>query len=250
MLWALQTFRLDNAVACDELDLGEAAIYLAPWAILCTTAASDSLNEDARLQGVTVAFEMFRAEHAQVTAPRKKGGPVQRGGADADLTFADANQLQRVMNYCVAVVAGLFMHVGDVLLSRIGTHGVECHFGIIRSILRGVSSWRRWMEAETFAALAPGFRASFGLPRSQPSRSRVLPMGARVRRGDQSGAGPFVADEDELRAAARLFIEGEHPDLIRDYLYHLLQASGDVIEPAEPLSFAGMTSQARYMRAG
>jgi hypothetical protein len=221
---------------------------LAPWAILHTAVAAESLGETARLQALSVAFEMFRAQHTLATGRRRRGAPVQRGSAADEFTFADANQLRRAMNYCAEVFAAFFLHVGDILLSRIGTHCVEGHFGIIRSILRGVSTWEGWMDAETFAALVPGFRESLGLPRGQPRRSRVLPVGALARRGDESGSAPFAADDDGLLAAARQFINGEHPDLIRDYMEHLLRASGDLVEPARPHAFAGMISQARVMR--
>jgi hypothetical protein len=246
---ALQAFRLDLALACDELDLPQASIYLAPSAVLHDAIASDRLSEDARLQALSVAFEMFRREYRQITAPRRdRDAPVQRGSATAELTFADANQLRRAMNFCMAVYAAFVLHVGNILLSRIGTHSVESHFGIIRSVLRGVSSWQRWLDAETFAGLVPRFRESLGLPRNQPRRSRVLPVGALALRG--SGGALFAGDEQELLAAARAFVDGERPQVMIDYLYLLLEATEDVTEPANPQPFAGVTSQARVMRQG
>ena len=194
---------------------------------------------------------MLRHAYLQLTGSRPRGGPLQRGGEDAELTFADANQLRRGMNLCIDIFAAFLLMVGDILLSRISTHGVECHFGIIRSILRGVSTWDRWLDAETFASIVPGFRQSLGLPAHQRRRSRALPVGALAQRGDFPGSlRPFDASEEELRAAARDFVDGERPQLITEYMCYLMENGAESAEPATPGTFTGMISEGRYVRGG
>jgi hypothetical protein len=183
---------------------------------------------------------MLRHMYLSITGPRVRGGPVQRGPADAHLTFADVNQLRRGMNLCVAIFAVFLLVAGPIPLSRISTHGVECHFDIIRSILRGVSTWESWLDANTFASLIPVFRRSIGLHAHQPRRSRSLSVGAEAQRGDFLGSlPPFRADEDSLRGAARL--DGERSDLIMEYLSYLMERGAEEAEPATPGAFSGMT---------
>jgi hypothetical protein len=59
---ALQTFRLDIAVAC-ELNMGEAAIFFAPWALLHIAISSGILIEDARLQALAVVAPYVSGHH-------------------------------------------------------------------------------------------------------------------------------------------------------------------------------------------
>jgi hypothetical protein len=150
-------------------------------------------------------------------------GAVQRGPTDAHLTFSDANQLRREMNICVAIFPAFLLVPGQILLSRIGTHGVECHYGLIHTILRGVSTWERCLDVETLASLIPVFRQSLVLHPHQLSRSRALPIGAEAQRGSFPGSWPpFRADDYSIREAARYFVDGVPSDLIHEYLcYHM-----------------------------
>jgi hypothetical protein len=42
---------------------------------------------------------------------------------------------------------------GPLALGRIGSHSLECHFGMVRTILRRDDQWARWLAAEVRAAL-------------------------------------------------------------------------------------------------
>jgi hypothetical protein len=115
--------------------------------------------------------------------------------------------------------------------------------------LRGVSTWERWLDAETFASLVLGFRESLGFPPHQLRRSRALPVGAEAQRGSFPGLlPPFRADDDSIREAARQFVDGVHSDLIHEYLCYLMEYGAEDAEPATPGVFSGMTSEGRYMR--
>jgi hypothetical protein len=65
------------------------------------------------------------------------------------------------MNLCVA----LFYAIKNfpLALGRLGAHSIECHFGIIRSVLRGQGQWRLWCGAEAFAALLREMKQRLGL---------------------------------------------------------------------------------------
>jgi hypothetical protein len=180
---ALQAFRAEIAMALLSLGMQDASAYFVPWALLHAAIGSDAMTRAARLQALEVAFAMFRVQYTHVDETGKDFGIFQRGDTTEPqrvLTYADANQLRRAMNTCIAIYAALKLETGDVALNRIGTHDLEGHFGIVRTALRGQSQWRSWLSAEAFASLLPEFRTRVGIARAQQARGRAAQVGAHV----------------------------------------------------------------------
>jgi hypothetical protein len=95
-------------------------------------------------------------------------------------------QLFRSENLCVALYHALVnLSDEDILyLGRIGSHSVECHFGLVRSMLRGDDRLDRWYSAETKAVLVERLLSQLG---QDPitRRSRVPISGVHVSGADR-----------------------------------------------------------------
>jgi hypothetical protein len=242
---ALRTFRLDVVLACIELDDSGSGIYFASWTLLYVAVAADGMTIAARLQALEIAFRMFGTEYELLPEATGDADLRQRKTPGRRLTFADANQLRRAMNDCVAFFGTLNLGGPSVNLGHVGTHSLEKHFGVVRSALRGVSQWRSWVNAEAFACLVPEMREALGLARSQPSRSRATATGA-VTHPDAPGFVDAFQPErmDELIVSADRFVRGESADLVIEYIAYLVTTL-DMPEPAAAGSFAGVGAHFR-----
>jgi hypothetical protein len=113
----------------------------------------------------------------------------------------------RAMNLCLALFHAINSMDPETCLAlgRLGSHSVETHFGMVRSMLRGDDSLSRWMSAEVKAAMTERLLAML---EEEPltRRSRVPISGARVYVGEETP----ILDEEEAVAAARVFAEGDN----------------------------------------
>jgi hypothetical protein len=245
---AMQTFRLETVLALIGFGEPDMALFFAPWSLLYFAAASERMTRQARIQALDVAFTMLHFEWELL----KQGNPrlPERAPDGSRVSFADANQLHRGMNLCAALMAALVAVSGPLSIRRIGTHCVEYHFGIVRSVLHGVSNWRSWLSAEAFAALMPEMRAALGLSPAAASRSRAEPIGAVLGSDDPEGSyDGFDCEEQALLMAASTFVIGRGScDLFYEYLGSLVNA--DLMDEAPTAGpYAGVWAEGRPFRS-
>jgi hypothetical protein len=74
-----------------------------------------------------------------------------------------------------------------LVVGRLGTHDVECHFGLIRSVLRGQAKWTFWKWAEAYNELLRRWLGELGL-RQHGRSGRLQVSGAHVPLEDPEGA--------------------------------------------------------------
>jgi hypothetical protein len=119
-------------------------------------------------------------------------------------------QIIRSRNLCVALYHAL-THIApgtSLALGRIGSHAVECHFGMVRSMLRGDDRLDRWLSAEVKAIMVSRLLAQLG---QDPitRRSRVPISGVRVASTDVAAAFDRAWLVDAVLALANGEDEGE-----------------------------------------
>jgi hypothetical protein len=100
---ALQTCQVARALALIEVDMQDAAAFIAPWAIAQLAICGERISRGVRRQALSVSYAMFRRLHWMLPLISAR----QRGAAGVTVTFADTNQLRRVMNGIVVVYARL-----------------------------------------------------------------------------------------------------------------------------------------------
>jgi hypothetical protein len=253
---AMQTFRTEIGFALMCLDMPDAAVYFVPWSLLLAAINSQVMTRAARFQALEVAFRIFRTLYSHLDQTGDAFHIHQRGlrtEPNRLLTPADANQLRRAMNLCVALSGAMFL-MDDVALQRIGTHEVEGHFGLVRTALQGQSQWRSWLSAEVFASLVPEFREQLGLARTRHARGRESRVGVRLGQMDVEGAfdewRSYGEGDDEhlvelrdLLLSAEDFTEGRPSPAFFEYLAAVVVALGSEPEPHAPGPMACFQSQ-------
>jgi hypothetical protein len=91
------------------------------------------------------------------------------------------DQIRRGVNLCVAGVSilGRFPDI-DIALGRIGSHSLECFFGIVCAVLRHDDRFDRWLSAEAKAIMIGRFLDKVGVPDFR-RRTRVSASSATAR---------------------------------------------------------------------
>jgi hypothetical protein len=150
----------------------------------------------------------------------------------------------RAMNLCLAVFHAIDSMDSDTCLAlgRIGSHSVETHFGMVRSMFRGDDSFSHWVSAEVKAAMIERLLAVL---EEEPltRRARVPISGARVYACEESAA----TNAGEAVDAARDFAAGDSDAgarLLR--VVESLLAQGDSQVPRQGLR-SGALHVLRYL---
>ena len=95
----------------------------------------------------------------------RKAGITETGGHGVPLTMSTRQQIIRATNLCIGLYHGYESLDVTVAGRRIGTHDVETHFGMIRSVLAGHCQFRFWETADAHAGLMTEYLDALGLKR-------------------------------------------------------------------------------------
>ena len=160
---ALELCRLTTLVECITRGMHEAARYLAPFSLIEAAIREVGVSRRVRCQLLQMAFTLLNRARLAI-------------GED----FWLRDQILRAMNLCVMMFFVLVhFRAMRIAMGRLGSHALECHFGLVRSMLRGDDRFEMWMAAEVRAMLLTQFLASLEVP-SVSRRTRVPISGAQV----------------------------------------------------------------------
>jgi hypothetical protein len=166
-------FRHEAIAQCMEGGSPDGARYLLPWAFLSMVMRDPRLSRNARLQMLSLSFAIlftWAAEPSDPAVARQQ----RRPRCPLPLVFVDKIHLHRACNLCIALYYAILRYDRHGLaLSRIGSHSCEVHFGSIRSMLRGCTTFERWVTAEAVTIVMDAFADDIGLNRAE-RRGRAM----------------------------------------------------------------------------
>jgi hypothetical protein len=166
--------------------------FMAPFIALSLAVRNESLGMDARLVLLQVAFSFFfgMMQHYPPTGAQQ-GITENKVKECPRQTLWARSMCRRACNLCVGLYWAIQKFTGpeyramgfELALNRIGTHPVECHFGMTRSTLNGDPRWERFFSAQVKAVLIR--RVMYRLKIPAYIRRFTQPAGCLVRQDDQ-----------------------------------------------------------------
>jgi hypothetical protein len=178
---AIDLFTPGVLAAAFECGNSTAPLVIGPWTFIAAAVECPTLTGAARLEALSVAFAILGGTY-EVMPKATKEYPEQ-GGKNTVITISDRNHLRSAMNLCVGLFYAIKVFASALALGRLGTHSIECLFGIVGSALRGQGQWRLWCGAEAFTALLSGMKELLGLA-TRSRAGRVAMAGTTLVRTD------------------------------------------------------------------
>jgi hypothetical protein len=164
---ALETFTLENLLKLWECGDATEAYFMLPFVCLNLGMRNPKMTVGTRQGLVQTGFSVFFDMATHYPATGQGQGIYEKCGPAGVKTFWTQTMLKRACNLCVGVCWALdkwgFSPDFWLALGRIGTHPVECHFGITRSTLNGRTDWDRFLQAQVAASLVHQIMQEFGL---------------------------------------------------------------------------------------
>ena len=144
-IYPLQIFTLENLVILAEAQQWSMAFYLLPYALWVAAVRNPGLSIQMRKDFVHMAFEIFMLHKCNVqylavnVCQNRSMSKTQFCCSDIHCT--------RILNTLFILLRELTNNPENLALSRIGTHSLECQFGLIRLMCRNKHSWDKILSS-------------------------------------------------------------------------------------------------------
>lgn len=157
---AIRAFTLENILTLWRQGDVAGAYFLYPFVTLSLAVRNPTLSAETRLHLIQASFSVFlrMCEHYPACGADFHISEKTVSSCDRK-TFWTKSMCRRACNTCVGLYWAIRMSQRpendglEAALNRIGSHSVECHFGMTRSTLNCDTRWERFFSAQVTAVL-------------------------------------------------------------------------------------------------
>ena len=203
--YALELFSYEAYINLLAKGRYEAAFYILPFMALNECIRNSNITRKERLLFCDIAFRVFRHHYYVVESVPNNGMFTQRYNKNALGTlFGEKIFIQRCLCTTIGIGVALELNIPRIGLDRIGTHCIECGFGIMRILQRDVNTVERAIKtvAKTCMLIQNNY---------------ILQLPIKINTRENNG-GVKIQTENEVEEE-RLFI---NPNLIITVNYNLM----------------------------
>ena len=175
-IYALQIYNLDNFDTLVRRKRLVMAFYILPYALWMEAVRNPGLSVQMRRDFINIAFEIFVYHMKNINHLDKTA--VSQNRKDSLIQYCCSEvQCVRILNTLLVTLVELTKHPDNLALSRIGTHGLECQFGIVRVMCRNKHTWKMILRSFSRLMIVKEFTKAFSY---FPVRDRVNVAGVKV----------------------------------------------------------------------
>ncbi|KAH0800546.1 uncharacterized protein GO595_006749 [Histomonas meleagridis] len=143
--YCLKIFTMENFFQLLHSSHINMAFYILPYALWSHAIRNSSLSPQTRLDYLCSLLDIFAYHAKNLDRLTPNVQQVKRGHGTQ--YCCSLNQCIRIMNTLIGVLRELRARSDDLCLERLGTHNVECQFGLIRIMCHNKHSWEKIMSA-------------------------------------------------------------------------------------------------------
>ena len=141
-IYVLEIFTLENAVTLIQRRQLAMSLYIVPYAMWVSVVMNPAMSCQMRREFLSFVINLFAemlllirsVDTKQVAINKNEPGKVQ-------FAFFE-NHMKRVLNTLVVQLYEIQRRPDDLAMDRIGTHVLECRFGMIRLLCQYKHSWK------------------------------------------------------------------------------------------------------------
>ena len=190
----LEIFTLENFMKLTDSKEWVMAFYVLPYALWATAVRNPGLSPQMRRDFLNIAFEIFAYYMENIS---NLAGSVSQNRVDGKLQFYCSNvQCTRILNTLFATLRELTSNPDNLALGHIGTHSLECQFGLVRLMCRNKHSWPKILSS--FSRLM-AIKASTRIFGPVSIRERVNVGGVKLTPESESATIYFPRPSSEIR---------------------------------------------------
>ena len=144
-IFPLEIFTLENVVKLVESEEWVMAFYLLPYALWVSAVRNPGLSPQMRRDSVNISFEIFAYHKKNIGS---LAGNVSQNRLEDKVQFCCSDvQCTRILNTLFVTLRELTKHPDNLALAHIGTHSLECQFGLVRLMCRDKHNWAKILSS-------------------------------------------------------------------------------------------------------
>ena len=233
-VYVLEIFRLENVQRLFQLGQMPMALYILPYAMWVNVVINPGMSCQQRREFLSFVINLFVEmecitaciDHQVVSINKHEKGKVQFAFSDIHLT--------RALNTLLVQLYEIERNPDDLAMDRIGTHVLECQFGMIRLLCHHKHSWKMILRAFSRSLILEDL--SLVLGHSITIRERVNVAGTKI---SNQSKGIYINEPDicprRLWEAAFAFMLQYHESLPQA-TESLAQPAPDIFEFSQFIS--------------
>ena len=174
--YALQIFTLENFLTLLRHKCTHMAFYVLPYALWSCAVRSPVMSTQMRRDFLSFVMQIFEHYVRQISYLTPNVSETKAG----EITFCcSKTHAVRVLNSLAGILLELTRHPDNVALSRMGTHDLECQFGLVRILCHNNHKWHMILKAFSKLSLIAELTTAFGHPLRPRERDNV--GGVKIR---------------------------------------------------------------------
>ena len=175
--YALEIFSLDNFTKLAARSEWTMAFFILPYALWAAAVRYPKLSTQMRRELLNFVFDIFMY-HLSNIDNLDRDNVSQNRAENKVQYFCSRTQCIRTLNTLLVKLVELTKNPDNLAIGRIGTHGVECQFGIIRLLCHNKHSWKMIIRAFSKLTIIKDLGRIFGAVRP---RERENISGVKIR---------------------------------------------------------------------
>ena len=235
--YPLEIFTINNFLRLVMKGQVNMAFFILPYSIWNIALRSPNLSVQMRMDLLSIVMDifMFYEECLKNVDPTKVS---ERKHAEIPQYFCSTQHCHRVLNTLVATLVEMKRSPTNLALDRIGTHVLECQFGLIRMMCHYKHDWKRILRAFSNSLLVTDIASILG--HNIPIRTRLNCAGVRIT--ENSFGGVYISTESmnsrELYESVNVFISQQSgsPDFGYDIAVQMIPELANFVSFVSNLS--------------
>lgn len=160
--YALDIFTIPNYFLLLKNGKISEAYYILPYALWTEAVRNPTYTPQQRLDILTVVLEIF-ARHKKTIATLNKD-KVSQNKSEGKIQFVCSEKaINRILNTIIAMIREIRIKPFDLALDRMGTHPIECAFGLIRILSHYKHDWETALTSLARQLIVTEFSNAIGL---------------------------------------------------------------------------------------
>lgn len=170
-LYPLQIFTIENYIKLINCRKFNMAFFILPYALWNNAIRNPGMSAQMRLDFLTCCIDIF--SYHKINLQHLNQGVTQNRKKGAVQYFCSQKHVNRALNTLIALIYEIRSYPDDIALERLGTHVLECQFGLIRMLCHYKHNWNMILKAFSKIMIINDITNTLGIPIVIKSRENI-----------------------------------------------------------------------------
>ena len=162
--YALQIFTLENFLNLFQDDAMNMAFFILPYALWNNVINNPGMSCQLRREFLVICLDIFAMFASMMSDVNTSVVSINKTKNDLVQFACSENHCRRALNTLIVQLLEIGRHPDDLAMDRLGTHPLECCFGMIRLLCSNKHNWKHVLRAFSKVTVLTDLAVILGKP--------------------------------------------------------------------------------------